>query len=46
MWTAHFVLLVAALGALLVHVLDRTGRVPLWVAVLLLILAALLRVAP
>lgn len=43
MWTAQFVLVVAALVALVVHVLDRTGRAPLWVSVLLLILAALVR---
>lgn len=43
MWTASVVLLIAALGALIVHVIN--GRAPLWVAVLLVILAALLRVA-
>lgn len=37
------ILLVAALIALLVHVVDRTGRAPLWVSVLLLLLAALVR---
>jgi uncharacterized membrane protein YwaF len=38
-------LLVAAAVALIVHLLDRSGRTPLWVAVLLLILAALVKAA-